>query len=105
MKAHTQFPLKCRFCDFISNTKEDMHSHIYKGHNKLTLWNRVQILPEVAYKDGNGALYCTCGGQFPKARGHVATSNSMPKKIIPFEGAQMLHSNKDPIAEANNFNY
>ena len=66
MKTHIKYPLFCGFCDYESNTKDEMHNHIYEGHSKLRHFNTVQSSPtlEVAYRDGNGTLFCTCGGQF-----------------------------------------
>ena len=85
MKAH-----KCGFCDFKYDTKEDMHSHLYEAHNKLILGNIMQILPEVAYRDGNGALYCTCERQSKKPEAMLRHQTVCQKIVIPSEAAQLL---------------
>ena len=50
-----------------------MHNHIFEGYSKLRLSYTVQSRPqlEVAYMDGNGTLFCTCGGQFKKPEAMV----------------------------------
>ena len=87
MKTHTQFPLQCGFCDFQSNTKDDMHSHIYKVHTKLRFGNLLQTPQEleVAYRDKNGALFCTCGGQFKKPDAMLRHQIICQNIVIPSE--------------------
>ena len=85
MKTHTKYPLFCGFCDFESNTKDEMHNHIFEGHSKLRHFNTVQSPPtlEVAYRDGNGTMFCTCGGQFKNTEAMSRHQTVCQDIIIP----------------------